>query len=151
MAARTRQVWLTAPGIAVAMLPKLLCPPCWPLYAGIVSSVGLGFLVGTAHLLRITSAFLVLTLAVLGIRANQRRGYGPLLAGAVGSAAVLTGKFYLESNSIMYGGVGLLVVASVWNSWPRRTNTAVCPSCAPDMTVQINGMEIMNHGKETKG
>src|SRR6266478_6814004 len=126
-----RRNLLAAPGIGVALLPKLICPLCWPLYAGIVSSVGLGFLIGTTYLLTITSAFLILTLAVLGFRANQRRGYGPLLAGAVGSAAVLIGKFYLESNPIMYGGVGFLVVASVWNGWPRREKSAVCPSCAP--------------------
>jgi mercuric ion transport protein len=133
-----RQGLLAVPGIGVAMLPKLLCPFCWPLYAGIVSSIGLGFLIGTAYLLPITSAFLVLTLAVLGFQANKRRGYRPLLVGAVGSAAVVIGKFYLESNPIMYGGVGVLVVASLWNAWLRRVSQTVCPSCVPD-TVRIEG------------
>src|SRR5216684_2923410 len=99
---------LTIPGIGVALLPKLICPLCWPLYAGIVSSVGLGFLIGTAYLLPITSAFLILTLAVLGLRAKQRQGYGPFVAGVVASTAVLMGKFFLESNPIMYTGVGVL-------------------------------------------
>src|SRR6266566_1046976 len=123
MAARTKQVWMTVPGIGVAMLPKLLCPLCWPLYAGVVSSCGLGFLIGTTYLLPITSAFLVLTLAVLGFRAKQRRGYGPFLIGLVASTAVLIGKSYLESNALVYGGVGLLVFASVWNASPRRAET----------------------------
>src|SRR6266704_5537366 len=127
MAARTKQVWMTVPGIGVAMLPKLLCPLCWPLYAGVVSSVGLGFLIGTTYLLPITSAFLVVTLAVLGFGAKKRRGYRPLLLGAVASAAVLIGKFYLESNPLVYGGVGFLVIASLWNALPRRKETAVCP------------------------
>jgi mercuric ion transport protein len=140
MTTNLKQSLLALPGIGVALVPKLFCPLCWPLYAGIVFSIGLGFLIGTAYLLPITSAFLVLTLAVLGFRANQRRGYRPLLAGSVGSAAVLVGKFYLESNPITYGGVGFLVVASVWNAWPRREKTAVCPSCAPDSTVEIEGM-----------
>jgi len=139
MAARTKHVWMTVPGIGVAMLPKLLCPLCWPLYAGVVSSVGLGFLIGTTYLLPITSAFLVVTLAVLGFGAKKRRGYRPLLLGAVASAAVLIGKFYLDSNPLVYGGVGLLAFASVWNAWPRRTNAVVCSSCTPD-TVQINGV-----------
>src|SRR5258705_4697396 len=108
---------LAVPGIGVALLPKLMCPMCWPLYAGIVSSMGLGFLVGTAYLLLITGAFLTLTLAVLAFRAQQRRGYGPLVFGMVGSAAVLIGKFSLESNTVIYGGVSLLVIASVWNAW----------------------------------
>ena len=133
-----KQSLLAMPGIGVALLPKVFCPLCWPLYAGIVSSVGLGFLIGTAYLLPITSVFLVLTLAVLGFRAKERRGFGPFLIGLVGSAAVLTGKFLMESNPLVYCGVILLVFASVWNAWPRREITAVCPSCAPG-TVQVNG------------
>ena len=140
MTTNWKQGLLAVPGIGVAMLPKLLCPFCWPLYTGIVSSIGLGFLIGTAYLLPITTGFLMLTVAILGFRANQRRGYRPLLAGAVGSAAVVIGKFYLESNPIMYGGVGVLVAASVWNGWPCREKGAVCPSCAPDTTVQIEGV-----------
>jgi len=122
------------PGIGVALLPKLLCPMCWPLYAGIVSSVGLGFLVGTAYLLPITSAFLILTVAVLGFRARQRRGFVPFLMGLVASVAVLIGKFYLESTPLMYGGVGLLVAASVWNAWPRGADGPACSSCTPNAT-----------------
>ena len=148
-----RQTLLAMPGIGVALLPKLLCPMCWPLYAGIVSSVGLGFLVGTVDLLPITSAFLILTVAVLGFRARQRRGFGPFLIGLVASAAVLVGKFYLESNLLMYGGVGLLMVASGWNAWPHPTVTAVCPSCAPGPTVQITGVYEkgdVNYEQQTK-
>ena len=51
MVVPTKQVWFSIPGIGVALLPKLFCPLCWPLYAGIVSSVGLGFLIGTTYLL----------------------------------------------------------------------------------------------------
>ena len=78
---------IAMPGIGVALLPKLFCPLCWPLYASIVSSVGLGFLIGTTYLLPITGAFLVVTLAVLGFGANKRRGYGPFVLGALSSAA----------------------------------------------------------------
>src|SRR2546425_13035246 len=124
-----KQGFLAIPGIGVAMLPKLLCPLCWPLYAGVVSSFGLGFLIGTTYLLPITSAFLVVTLAVLCFGAKKRRGYRPLLLGAVASAAVLIGKVYLDSNPLVYGGVGLLVVASLWNAFPCRKETALCPSC----------------------
>src|SRR6266571_6095721 len=98
MAGPAKPMWFTIPGIGVALLPKLLCPLCWPLYAGIVSSVGLGFLIGTAYLLPITSAFLALTLAVLGLGAKQRHGYGPFVTGVVASAGVLIGKFFLESS-----------------------------------------------------
>jgi mercuric ion transport protein len=124
------QSLLALPGIGVAMLPKLLCPLCWPAYATVVSSLGLGFLVGTTYMLPITTSFLGLTLWVLAFRARLRRGLPPFLLGLVASAAVLIGKFYLESNPVMYSGVGLLVAASVWNGWPRRMNRAGCEKCA---------------------
>jgi mercuric ion transport protein len=134
-----KQSALTIPGIGVALLPKLICPFCWPLYAGIVSSVGLGFLIGTAYLVPITSAVLILTLAVLGFGARQRRGYGPFVVGVVASAAILISKFFLESNPIMYTGVGFLAVASMWNAWPRCANIAVRPS-TPEPSAQTSGV-----------
>jgi hypothetical protein len=117
---------LTVPSIGVALLPKLGCPLCWPLYAGILSSVGLGFLISAKYLFPVTAAFLLLALWVLAFRAKQRRGMGPFLLGFLASATVLTGKFYVDSNPTMYGGVGLLVIASVWNAWPRSADDAVC-------------------------
>ena len=58
-----------------------------------------------------------------------------------GSAAILAGKFFLESSLIMYIGVGVLVVASAWNAWPRRSNRAVCPSCDSHTIVQTGGVQ----------
>jgi|SRR5215469_11675131 len=112
-----REGWLTVPGISVALLPKLACPLCWPLYAGIVSSVGLGFLISTKYLLPLTIAFLILTLGVLANHAKQRRGYGPFVLGIVGAVGVLIGKFDLESNPVTFTGIAVLVVASAWNTW----------------------------------
>src|SRR5260370_9990426 len=100
MVARTwKQGLLTMPGIGVAILPKLLCPMCWPLYAGIVSSVGLGFLVWTAYLLPITRAFLILTVAGLGFRATHRRGFGPFLLGLVRPPTALLVTLYQQSKA----------------------------------------------------
>ena len=135
-----RQTLLTLPGIGVALLPKLACPMCWPLYAGILSSMGLGFLISEAYLLPFTIAFLAVTLAVLYFRAKDRRGYGPLLLGLIASALIVAGKFFLDSTPIMYGGVVLLVAASVWNTWPLRINKAVCGNCTPEPAAQINGV-----------
>src|SRR5215471_6558131 len=121
---------LTVPGIGIALLPKLACPFCWPLYAGIVSSLGLGFLISTAYLLPITIVFIALTLGVLAFRANHRRGYGPVVLGILASAVVLMGKFYMESAPVMYSGIVLLVAASVWNALPRRVVES-CPCKTP--------------------
>lgn len=108
------------PGVGVAMLPKLACPLCWPAYAGLLSSLGLGFLISTAYLLPLTIGFLILALAALAFRATKRRGYGPFLLGLIAGVCVLVGKFLWESNPMTYGAVGVLVGASLWNAWPRR-------------------------------
>jgi hypothetical protein len=127
-----KQSLMTLPGVGVSMLPKLACPACWPAYAALLSSVGLGFLISTVYLLPMTVAFLSLALAALAFRAKQRRGYGPFLLGLVAAAAVLFGKFEWESKPTMYSAFGLLVVASLWNAWPRTSTTSnatMCPNC----------------------
>src|SRR5256885_1870776 len=130
-----KQGVLALPGVAVSLLPKLVCPMCWPAYAGLLSSIGLGFLISAAYLLPFTAAFLALALAAMAFRAKGRHGYGPFLLGSVATAGVLLAKFRWESKLTMYGAVGLLVVASLWNSWPRRataSRVATCPDCRPE-------------------
>ena len=123
---------LTLPGLSVSMLPKLACPACWPAYAGLLTSVGLGFLISTVYLLPLTAAFLVFALGAMAFRANQRHGYGPFWLGLVAASGVLLGKFVWESSPTIYGAVGLLVFVSLWNTWPRRdthSQATPCPDC----------------------
>ena len=115
-----KRALLSLPGIGLSALPKLACPVCWPAYAGLLSSMGLGFLISAAYLLPLTIAFLTLALAALAFRARKRRGLGPFLIGLVAAMGILLGKFVWESNVTVYRGVGMLVVASVWNAWARR-------------------------------
>ncbi len=128
------------PSVGVSLLPKLACPMCWPAYAGLLSSLGLGFLISTTYLLPVTTAFLLIAVAALGFRAKTRRGYGPMLLGVAAAAAVLFGKFFLESDAAMYGGVALLVAASLWNSWPRRT-ASFSPGMPAGGFVQLSAKE----------
>ena len=107
-------------GVGVSLLPKLACPLCWPAYAGLLSSVGLGFLISAAYLLPLTAGFLVIALGAMAFKANSRHGYGPFLLGLLAATAVLLGKFRWESSPTMHGAVGLLVIASLWNVWPIR-------------------------------
>jgi hypothetical protein len=46
---------------------------------------------------------------------------------------VLVGKFIFESNAAMYGGLVILIAASLWNAWPKRTigsGKEACTACA---------------------
>lgn len=127
-----KQSLVTIPGVGVSLLPKLACPLCWPAYAGLLSSIGLGFLISAKYLLPITASFLVLAVGALAFRANQRHGYGPFLLGLCAAAGVLVGKFWWESNPAMYSAVGLLVIGSVWNAWPHRM---VLPDCCAEREI----------------
>jgi hypothetical protein len=124
-----KRILSVLPGIAVSALPKVTCPMCWPAYAGLLSSLGLGFLMSTRYLLPVTTVLLLAAIGALGFRAKARRGYGPMLLGALAAAAVLSGKFYLESDGATYAALALLVGASLWNSWPPPAPS--CPECVP--------------------
>lgn len=121
----------SAPGIAFAFLPKLACPLCWPAYAGLMGSLGLGFLIDEIYLFPLTASFLVVAAGALAFRARSRRGYGPFALGLAASVVVLAGKFAFNSNAAMYGGIAALVAASIWNVWPVRSKAAGCTACVP--------------------
>jgi hypothetical protein len=119
--------------VLVAVLPKFACPACAAAAIGILSSLGWGYLLTATYLLPVTAALLALALGALAFRASTRQGYGPFLVGIAAAAVVLVGKFELESGFLMYVGVGLLVVSSVWNAWPRRAAAVVsCVNCEPE-------------------
>lgn len=121
-----------APAVGIALMPKLVCPACWPAYAGLLSALGLGFINYSPFLLPLTAMFLVLVLATLGWRARTRHGYAPLTLGIIAALIMLVGKFQFDSDIVTYAGIALLVGASLWNSWPRRNPAVPCPACVPN-------------------
>lgn len=124
-----KQSLLAAPGIGLSLLPKIACPACWPAYVGLLSSIGLGFLVpNMAYLLPLTVVFLLIAVGALSFRARRRRGYAPFVLGIVASGCILLGNFSLASNPVLYVGLGLLILASVWNSWPVTSRCICAPA-----------------------
>lgn len=120
------------PAIGTALMPKLVCPACWPAYAGLLSALGLGFINYSPILFPLTAVFLAAVLTMLAWRAKTRRGYAPFALGVLAAASMLIGKFHFDSDAAVYAGITLLVGASLWNAWPRRNQTLSCPACAGD-------------------
>jgi hypothetical protein len=117
-------------GFSAAVLPT--CPGCWPVYAGVLSAAGFGFLVEEFVVLPLTAALLALTLFLLAYRAESRRGQGPLWIGVGAAALVVAGKLIFASNSLVTAGLALLVAAALWNAWPARTIAeGSCPARIP--------------------
>lgn len=115
-----RAFLVTIPGMVVAALPALHCPACQPAYAGPVTVIGLGFLTDAQYLLPIASVVLGLTLVALGYKAKSRHGYRPLMLGLTALGTIILGKFVRLSDAIVWEGLALHMVASVWNARPRR-------------------------------
>ena len=107
------------PSVGVSLLPKLACPLCWPAYAGLLTALGLGFLVSERYLFGVTAIFLLASVAALAYRYRERRGLLPAALGLAGAAMVLVGKFKFESMPAMYTGLLVLIASSIWNSWPQ--------------------------------
>ncbi len=126
--APTRFRWMRvlgiSPGVGAAMLPVGVCPAWWPAYAGVMSSLGLGFLLNSAYLFSLTALLLAFGLGASLYRAKTRQGYGPFALGAAGTITVLVGKFALSWNVLFYTGLVVFIAASVWNAWPKKKTTS---------------------------
>jgi mercuric ion transport protein len=113
------------PAVGVALLPKLACPACWPAYAALVSSMGLGFLIDSQYLFWLTTLVMVVAVLALGYRAGTRHGFGPMIVGLVSGGTLLAGKFLWDLTWLSYAGVAGLMASAVWNSWPRRSRPLI--------------------------
>lgn len=127
-----RRGFLALPGVIFSVFPTLVCPGCWPAYAGLLSALGLPFIPSNVYLLPVTALFLAVAIAAFAYRARERHRYGPFLLGVAASVVVLVSKFVVDVQAAAYTGAGLLIVASLWNSMPRRTALSLsCAHCAP--------------------
>ncbi len=97
-----------------------------PAYAGLISSMGLAFLLNTVYLLPVMAVGLFLALGALAFRAQRRHGLGPFILGTAAAIMLLIAKFVMDSTWGVYSGIALLIGASIWNAWPKgaRSNSA---------------------------
>lgn len=116
------------PAVGVAMVPKIVCPLCWPAYTALLAALGISFLPTVPYLLPVTVACLLLALGVLGWRA-RRLGMGPLVLGMVAAGIILPGRFAWGWQPALYAGVAVLVAAFVWDTWITRKQPGSCPRC----------------------
>lgn len=147
---RWRMAALGGPALAVAFLPKLVCPACWPAYAAAVSALGLTFLLEVRYLLPLTVMALALAVVVLAWQSRSRWGYAPAGLAIAGAVAIVAGKFAADSAVLLYGGAAMFAAAFAWNAWPRRTVTgsADCPKCeVPASRIASGG----SHASQEKG
>lgn len=126
---KTKLGFLAIPAAVASMLPVLGCPLCWPCYAALLSSLGLGFLASARYLFPLTIVLLGIALAGLAIQV-RRQGFTPLLLAMAASVAIVVGKFVLHLTAATYAGVALLLLASALSVIRGREASSVCSGCA---------------------
>lgn len=125
--------FLAAPAVAFGLLPSVTCPACWPAYAALLGTLGVGFIPSDRLLLPLTVAALVLVVAVFAWRALRLRRFGAVVLGLAAATLLIVGRFVWPLPLMQYAGVVGLVAASIWNLRlrPRTAVQAMCPDCPP--------------------
>ncbi len=108
------------PGALLPLLPSATCPACIAAYAGVLSSLGLGFMVNERVLAPLIEVFLAAGLVSVAWSTRGHRRPGPLIVAVLGSAAVVAGRLVWSVPALLYGGVALLIGASLWNLRLKR-------------------------------
>jgi len=147
-----QKILAVVPAIGALMIPGITCPACWPGYAAILSSLGVGFIPSTKYLFPLAVLCLAINLLLLAWDARKQRRIGPLALAFVASWGILYGRFYLGWNALSYGSAVLLVAASVWNAWPAirsrslRSPTAKsgCPACQTLVQVETAKVQTLD-------
>jgi len=114
-----------APAIGTALLPKIFCAACWPAYTAALGTFGIGFFDYTPYMGPLMAAAILVALVSLALLAWRRRRIEPLLLGTAAAAAMLIGKFALDSNAVLYSGIAGLMVTSLF---PWRSKASSCCS-----------------------
>ncbi len=121
---RGRPAWLQTliaiPAAVLPLLPSFSCPVCVAAYAGLLSSLGLGFLLTDRVQRPLIVAFLIVSVAGVGWAARQYNKIGPLVLVLLGSAGIIAGRLIWNIPSGLYVGVVCLVAGTVWNLILKR-------------------------------
>jgi hypothetical protein len=128
-------------GVAGALLAAIACPACFPIFATISAALGFGALRPFEGIIfYIFQAFVAVSVIGLAVSFRRHRNVGPLLLGTAGAAALGYAFYYAYSLSAVYGGLGVLFAASIWNRFTtgaaslRKTEVVLqsvltCPNC----------------------
>ena len=137
---RTAAVSLDRVGSAGALIAAVAAPCCFPIFAAVAATIGLGALGRYEHIvlyLLQASAILALLGLVLAFRRHQH--LGPVLLGAASVGLLFYALHISFAPSMRYAGLFGLLVASAWNYFCSRAlrkekdihlqSVVTCPHC----------------------
>lgn len=106
-------------GILAVAAPKGLCPICVAASGGMLASLGLGFLAVETNIRWILAVTLTIGIVGFTVSARRHRRWWTLALGMVGAATLLVGRFLLV-DVVLYGGMVLLLAATIADLWARK-------------------------------
>ena len=122
--ARRRRTWLqtlaAVPAVVLPLLPSAACPACLAAYAGVLSALGLGFILNEQILAPVIAVFLIVGIVTVAWSMRSHRHPGPAIATVAGALLVAAGQLIWDVPVALYTGVGLRVASSRWNLWLKR-------------------------------
>jgi mercuric ion transport protein len=138
---RGRRAWyhtiIAVPAGVLPLLPSFSCPMCVGAYAGLLSSLGLGFLLTDRVQRTLIVAFLIVSVATVGWAARTYKRVGPFVLVVTGAVAIVAGRLVWSVTPLLIFGVVCLVMGSVWNLTrkqrpPRLVALVVKPNRSTD-------------------
>jgi mercuric ion transport protein len=120
---RQKGLFAAVPVLGAALLPKVVCAACWPAYTAALGAAGIEFFNYTPYIVPLTSFALVVALGSLALLAWRRQRLAPIIFGLAAAMAIIVGKFTLESNLMLYAGLGTLMITSLF---PWRSKAPAC-------------------------
>ena len=106
-------------GIVAVVAPKGLCPVCVAASGGMLASIGLGFLAVETTIRWILAVTLAIGIVGFTLSARRHRRWWTLVLGGVAATTLLVGRFLLV-DVVLYGGMVLLLAATIVDFWARR-------------------------------
>lgn len=129
-----RQTLVAIPAAVLPLLPSFSCPVCLAAYAGVLSSLGLGFVFTPQVQRPLIVFFLTVTLASVAWATRQHKKLGPLMLVLPGSLVIVLARLVWSIPWVLYVGVSCLVAGAVWNlilKFNKRTAVVQSEELAP--------------------
>lgn len=123
-------------GLTGSLITAVLAPCCFPIFAVVGTVAGLMTLGPYEGIILYTfQGFALLTLVGLVLSVRQHGDAVPLIVGTIGCAALAYHLHWGFSLPALYGGLLVLIAATLWNYMRIRSRRAVlqsvvtCPHC----------------------
>lgn len=111
-------------------MTALACPVCWPLFAGVGGTLGLGILAPWEGIMMnyVFPPFVVVALIGTVLSYRNHRQVIPLILGVLSGSLILFGFYVGWQLMLMYIGIFGLLAASVLSYLANKQQAKICES-----------------------